>query len=131
MDQEYINRIIEIGKKGECTSDELLYFLPNLPSLHGSEILFTLNKWKLPKNYRSIPYLVDMVKGLHLIEMSYKLFSKNDFGFGSPSKTEHLITYLETIDLTNAKELYNWVASNGGNYYIKSGVTYEENKKKK
>ena len=43
----------------------------------------------------------------------------NDFGFGSPSPTKKVIQVLEKKDKEQAHELHEWIAKNGGNYYIK------------
>lgn len=50
--------------------------------------------------------------------MKYGQISDQDFGFGSPSPTYKLIKTLEDSDKDLAIELNQWVANNGGNYYI-------------
>ena len=42
MNTEYINKILEIGKRGTCTDHELSYFLPNLPDVANKDLLHVL-----------------------------------------------------------------------------------------
>ena len=44
---------------------------------------------------------------------------KNDFGFGSPSRTYKIINGLKKRNPELALTLTKWIAENGGNYYIK------------
>ena len=111
---EYVHKMIEVAQKGFCSNDELSYFLP---SMSGSEIIFDLNKDDVSRDL-----LPDLIKGSHLIELKYREEHRdnNDFGFGSPSKTERLINSLERFNKEKAEKLRHWVATNGGNYYIRS-----------
>ena len=58
------------------------------------------------------------MKGLHYIELKFREINNNDFGFGSPSPTFKIIQALEKIDKEKATQLKDWVAENGGSYYI-------------
>ena len=55
---------------------------------------------------------------MHYIELKYREKTGNNFGFGSPSPTYKVIQALEKINKEKAIELKEWVAENGGNYYI-------------
>jgi len=109
-------KIFEIGKKGTCTEEELHFFLPDLPVIKGSEIIFTI-KWIGPIRKSSIKDIEDFIKGLHHIEEAYKKVT-SDFGFGSPSPSFKVIGELRKRDNIKADEMVNWIARSGGNYYI-------------
>ena len=111
-----IKRIKEIGKSGICLDEDLNTILPNLPTLHGSEFIFTIS-WGNATKYidKDVEYFI---KGLHLIEEKYKTVSTN-FGFGSPGPTFKVISKLKLKDPVLAESLTEWVLENGGNYYIK------------
>ena len=109
-----IKQIIEIGKSGICGIDSLHYFLPIFPELTGNEIV-CFNFSFLGLSLDDIEYLV---KGMHYIELEYRKRTGIEFGFGSPSKTNSLIYRISKIDIEKAKELQEWIANNGGNYYI-------------
>ncbi len=147
MQDEYINKIIEIGKKGSCTLKDLNYFLDKLPTVGNRELNDTLqreykistwhitrreflaldnktSKQVLPEGKREkMSFLVDLIKGCHLIEIKYG-------GFGSTTNIYNLIGVLALMDLKKAVDLYNWVAFDGGNYYIEPNVSYEDSKRK-
>ncbi len=147
MNTEYINKILEIGKKGSCSSEELDYFLTKLPDVGNRELRDILRRdYKVstehitrreflainPKIIKQAPsetqnkissFLIDFIKGCHLIEVKYG-------GFGSTTNIYNLFSFLIEIDANKAIDLYNWIASTGGNYYIDSGVTFEESKKR-
>lgn len=147
MNTEYINKIVEIGKNGSCTDQDLSYFLQNLPDVGNRELRDSLRRdYKIstehitrreflaidPKTIKQSPtsdqtktasFLIDFIKGCHLVEIKHG-------GFGSTTNVFNLFESLIEIDLDKAINLYNWIASNGGNYYIKSGVTFEESKRK-
>ena len=114
--KEEVVKIIEIGNRGCCTESELYYFLPNYPSLRGSEFIFTIS-WANSSRYinNQVEYFV---KGLHCIEMKYKEVRKSDFGFGSPSPTSKVLSQLSGKNKKLADELTSWVTERGGNYYI-------------
>jgi hypothetical protein len=116
--EESINKLLEIGNKGKCTEQELYYFLPNYPTLRGSEYVFTANGWeRLSHNNFQIE---NFVKGLHYVELKYREMTNDDFGFGSPSRTHQIISRLEKTHPELALTLSKWIADNGGNYYIKA-----------
>jgi len=117
-----VSKIEEIGQRGQCTVDELKYFLPNHTTL-GNESIFNISFLRYPELKSALPFLINVIKGLHIIETRYG-------GFGSPSKTYELIKYLIDIDPTKGEEMYNWIASNGGNYYIDENITYIEQQKR-
>lgn len=147
MQDEYINKIIEIGKKESCTPEELTYFLANLPNLGNKELNDILQrKYKInighitrreflaldhkvskqlpsEEQKKRIFFLIDFIKGCHLIEIKYG-------GFGSTTNIYNIIGALMVMDVNEAINLYNWIAFNGGNYYIESGVTFMESKKR-
>ena len=114
--QEYVRKVKELGRAGVCEADQLEYYLPNLPTLRGSEPIFTIG-------HADAKMYIDadvewFVKGLHLIEMEYKRSFNNSFGFGSPSPTAKVIDALQAIETDLATELRKWVKERGGNYYI-------------
>lgn len=128
MQSEYINKIIEIGKKGSCTSENLSYFLPNLPHIANLRGLLSIEQINraLGNNTssgisHSASLFINFVKGCHLIEMKCG-------GFGSTSATHQMILRLHDNNIT--KDLYNWIALNGGNYFIESNITFEESQRK-
>lgn len=148
MSTEYINRIIEIGKKGSCTDQEFSYFLQNLPDVGNKELLLTLReKYGIDtshmtrrdilsidaeKNIHSLTkadeelasFIVDLIKGIHMIEF------KSGYGGSSTTTICNLLGTLIEKDVKRFIDLYNWIASNGGNYYIEAGATFEESKKR-
>lgn len=111
-------KVKEIGSKSFCSLNDLKEILPDFPSLKGSEDIFKINHANA-KEYID-DKVDDLIKGLHCIEEAYKKETRNDFGFGSPSPTAKVIDTLKIKDPELAEILYNWVADNGGNYYIKS-----------
>jgi hypothetical protein len=116
MDTSLTKRIKQIGKSGICSDEDFDIFLPDKGTLRGSESIFTIS-WANATRYidADIEYFV---KGLHLIEEKYKIFSKHDFGFGSPSPSYKVISKLKLKDAILAKRLTSWISENGGNYYI-------------
>jgi hypothetical protein len=117
---EYIQKILQVGKKGFCTSEDLVYFLPGFPDHHKPYLEFRIKPQDVPPDL-----LPDLIRGCHLIE------EKSVWGFGSPTPTKELIDALEVIDPDQAIALYNWVAAHGGNYYINSGISYAQNQQRK
>lgn len=114
--QELVQKIKEIGSIGCCYEEDTKFFLPNFPSLGGGEFIFTIG-WVNAKNYID-ENVWDFVRGLHFIELKYREITNNNFGFGSPSPTEKIIRAVEKTDKEKAKEMREWIAQNGGNYYI-------------
>jgi hypothetical protein len=113
--RQTITTIQDIGKRGYCSEEELRQFLPDYPTVHGSELIFKIAHHPSPEYLTSdIPSLV---KGLHYIEIKHR--ENNSFGFGSTSPAWHIIRklYREPIP-SNFKDLKEWIAFNGGNYYI-------------
>jgi hypothetical protein len=132
MENEYIEKIIEVGQKGYCDIEELNYFLPNQPTLRGSELIFmNPGRYLRDMNY-SEHRLQDLIKGCHLIERKYVEITRNNYGFGSPSPTSNLLNDLEvkTQDHKTFENIYDWVAFNGGNYDIKPNVDYASSRSK-
>ena len=112
-----IEKILEIGERGHCTEEELLSFLPNYPTLRGSEFIFTIG-WANASHY--FRYNIrHFVHGLHFVELKYRELRSNEFGFGSPSPSYKVITALQQLKPKLADELEEWIRSNGGNYYVK------------
>jgi len=143
---EYINKIIEVGKKELCTSQDLDYFLANLPDVGNRELRNTLQRdYKIDTSHitrreflafdhkikkqslsdtqkKIISFLTNLIKGCHLIELRYG-------GFGSATNICNLFASLFGADVNKAIDLYNWIAFNGGNYYISPNIAHEEARK--
>lgn len=115
--REEVGIIIKIGSSNICSEEELHYFLPSYPGLKGSEFIFTIS-WANCKHYLNKD-VENFVRGLHLIELKYRSMCNHDFGFGSPSPTYKVISGLAKRDNELANFLTEWIAENGGNYYIK------------
>ena len=147
MDTEYINKILEIGKRGTCSDQQLSYFLPNLPDVANKDLLHILrseygistwhwtrrdilaidddgNKQSLrDEDKKLVSFIVDLIKGIHLIMF------KAGYGRASTTTICNLIGKLMEKDIEKFIDLYNWVAINGGNYYIESNITFNDAKK--
>jgi len=147
MNTDYINKILAIGKRGVCTEQELSYFLQNLPDVANKELLHFLRieygisteHWSRvgllyvdidrptqplsDEDKKLISFIVDLIKGVHLIMFKAKV------GRASTTTICNLFGTLIEKDLGAFIDLYNWIASNGGNYYIEPEVTFEESKK--
>ena len=113
MNREQIEIVKNIGK-GDLV--DIFVFIPKFPDLSESEYIFKIG-------YANAKRYIDeevefFVKGLHLIELEYRVKVGSDFGFGSPSPTVKVISALERLDPVKAQKLTEWVALNGGNYYI-------------
>ena len=148
MNTEYISKIIEIGKKGFCTDQELSYFSQGLPDVGNKELLFVLReKYGIDTSHMTrreilsidtekhthsltkadeelVFFIVDLIKGIHIIEF------KSGYGGSSTTTICNLLGTLIEKDVKRFVDLYNWIASNGGNYYIEAGATFEESKKR-
>lgn len=148
MNTEYINKILEIGRKESCSSEDLGYFLTRLPDVGNREFLPTLREnykidtshmtrheilsINIETNTHSLnkadeelkSFIVDLVKGIHLIEF------KSGYSGSSTTTICNLFGTLIKKDTKAFINLYNWIASNGGNYYIEPGVTFKERKNK-
>ena len=116
MNMNLIKRIREIGRTGICSDEDLHAFLPNFPTLHGSEFIFKIG-WANAKKYvnEEVEYFI---KGLHLIENKYKSTLNFNTGFGSPSPSYKVIKALELTNPVLANKLTDWILENGGNYYL-------------
>jgi len=147
LDTEYINKILEIGKKEFCSPGERDYFSTKLPNVSDREIRDILrrdykistghitrrefltidpktNKQELSgEQTKTVSFLINFIKGCHLIEIEHG-------GFGSTTNVFNLFRPLIEMDTSKAIDLYNWIASHGGNYYIESGVSFIESKKR-
>ena len=145
MQDEYISKIIEIGKKELCTAEDLVYFLDKLPTIGNRKLKDTLlreykvSTWHITRRdfllcdkevnkqlsldiqKELISFLVDFIKGCHLIEIKYG-------GFGSTTNIYNIIGSLLEKDADKAIDLYNWIAFSGGNYYIEPNITYEDSR---
>jgi len=122
----FINIIKNIGKEGSCSEDELMLFLPNFPTIRGSEFIFRVQWGELILEVKSNGEIEDFIKGLHLIEIKYRDITKNKFGFGSPTPTFRILANLRKKDLDLSQKISLWIKDNGGNYYIK--ITEETHK---
>ena len=112
-----INRIIAIGKALNLDEIEITDFLPNYPTLRGSEFIFSA------KVFLNTPFKTEelefLIMGLHFIELKFRALEGREFGFGSPSQTTNLIQRLKKRDLERGEYLEEWISTTGGNYYIK------------
>jgi len=111
MNKNIIDKFIEIGKRGSFTPEESLELL----------VIGLLVPYEVSRLKGSVSFFENLIKGCHLVNGS--------FG-GSTNQTYNLIKKLEEQDKNKAIELYNWVASNGGNYSIDENITYDERIKK-
>lgn len=126
MKTETLNLLSEIGKKESCTHEEFISFIPHFPSIGDSELITSINGREFGMKRTTNEDLYYMTKGYHIIEKHYREMLNDKMGFGSPSKVITLIDIVGKFDLEKAIELYDWVAFNGGNYYIEPNVTYKE-----
>lgn len=117
----YTHQVLTVGQKGLCSSKDLSFFLPNFPTIRGSELYFFINSKDV-----SDALLPDLIRGCHLIEMKYREDTGYENGFGSPSKTRYLIDKLMKINKNEAIDLYNWVAANGGSHGIDKDISYDK-----
>ena len=117
-----VKRIKEIGKSGICTDEDIHLFLPNFPTLSGSEFIFTIG-WGNAHRYID-DEVEHFIKGLHLIEMKYRAASHHDFGFGSPSPTYNVIEKLKPKNPILAENL------NGMGFGKRWQLLYKYKKKK-
>ena len=126
MENDYIEKIIEVGIKGYCDIEELNYFLPNQPILSGSELIFKNPGRHVGVGNDAEGKLQNLIKGCHLIERKYIEVTGYSNGFGSPSPVSNLLNDLELKSQNHKtfESIYNWVAFNGGNYYIKPNIAY-------
>ncbi|MDD4358186.1 MAG: hypothetical protein PHY30_00020 [Candidatus Pacebacteria bacterium] len=88
--------------------------MPNFPSLTGQELLFS----NFDFSKLSLDNIEYLIKGLYYIELEYRKETENEFGFGSPSKTISFIHRIGRKDSERGQRLREWIANNGGNYYI-------------
>lgn len=147
MNAEYINKILEIGKRGTCTDQELSYFLPNLPDVANKDLLHVLRSgygisirhWtrrdilainttgtaQSLKNgdEKAVSFIVDLIKGIHIIMF------KAGYGRASTTTICNLLGTLIEKDIEKFIGLYNWIATNGGTYYIEPNITFNDAKK--
>lgn len=126
MKTESLSLLIEIGKKESCTHEEFISFFPNFPRMGNSELFTSINGREFGMKRTTNDDLYYMIKGYHIIEKHYRELLNDKMGFGSPSKVITLIGIVGKFDQARAIELYDWVAFNGGNYYIEPNVTYRE-----
>jgi len=117
IQDQNIQKIINIGRNESCTKEELFFFLPDYPVLYGPEFIFTIS-WANSRKYVNRDR-INFVKGLHIIEEKYKEETHHNFGFGSPCPSYKIITALRRRNQELANNLEEWVRNNGGNYYIK------------
>ena len=136
MKKEYIDKLIEIGKKESCTDQEISYFLTNLPDVGNKELLRILREeYKIDTSRMTrrelaridpviranvltdadkmlVALIVDLIKGIHIIMFQV------GYGGGSTTIICNLFGTLIQKDKKTFVDLYNWIALNGGNYYI-------------
>jgi len=134
LEKEYLKKIIDVGKKESSNPEELSYFRSKLPDIYKLRSLLSpvtsstinhLNRLMGKENVdtkNEDSLFIDFIKGCHIIETGIG-------GLGSTS----FVTYqlIECLgDESLSREIYDWVAFNGGNYFIEKNVTYEESKKR-
>lgn len=146
MENEYINKIVEIGKKEVCTPQDLAYFQKELPDVGNIKLRITIERdYKIKTGHitrqeflslkrkiivpplseeqeKRIQFITHLIKGCHLIEIQYG-------GFGSTTNVFNLFESLIEMEVNRAIDLYNWIAFNGGNYYIEPNCTFVEHEK--
>ena len=146
MKKDFIENIVEIGRRGVCTDEELPYFLNNSSYFSGRDILPILRKRYgisttsmgrreilevkptartqvlSEKDEALVSFIVNLIKGIHIIEF------KSGYGGGSPSIICNLFRTLIKKDPNRYIELYNWIVSNGGNYYFNTNLNFAEAK---
>ena len=136
MNKEYINKIIEIGKKGTCSDQEFSYFANNLPDVANKGLLDTLRReYGIDTHHMTrrdiltikpktttetlsqddealVSFIVDLIKGIHVIEF------KSGYGGSSTTTVCNLFGTLIEKDTNRFIDLRDWIATHGGNYYI-------------
>ena len=147
MNTEYINKIIEIGKRGTCTDQELSYFSQNLPDVANKDFLrFLRSEYGISTQHwtrrdilaieterptqplsdedkKLVSFIVDLIRGIHLIMF------KAGYGRASTTTICNLFGTLIEKDEEKFIDLYNWIATNGGNYYIEPNVNFNDARK--
>ncbi len=142
MKKEYIDKLIEIGKKESCTDQELSYFLSNLPDVANRELLRVLREeYKIDTSHITerelaridpviharaltdadkilMVFIVDLIKGIHIVMF------QSGYGAGSTTTICNLFGTLIEKDKKIFIDLYNWIALNGGNYYIRKNSIF-------
>lgn len=135
--EKYVNKIIEIGAKENCTKEEadniVASFLGSsepkpyyvISDITEEFIGFDVRQGRFDvedvlkrQNITKNEY-ISYIKGCHLFEKCYS-------GFGSPSQTYNLIKNFIEFSPSEGEDLYDWVTKHGGNYYMPKGKTYEE-----
>jgi hypothetical protein len=109
-------RLIRIGNLGFVEDGEIRFFLPNYPSIRGDEFIFELTWAHLLRLENA--EIVDVIRGVHLIELAYRESTRNDFGFGSTNPSFALLTEFVEVDEVSARALWEWIKLTGGNYFI-------------
>ncbi len=146
MNTEYINKIVEIGKRGACTDQQLSYFLQNMPDAANKDFLrFLRSEYGIKTQHwtrkgilaidterpaqplsdedkKLVSFIVDLIKGVHWVMF------KAGYGRASTTTICNLFSTLVEKDVEKFIHLYNWIAANGGNYYIEPEATFEESK---
>lgn len=143
MKKEYIDKLIEIGQKESCTDQELSYFLQNLPDVANKELLRALREeYKIDTSHMTerelaridpviraqvltdadkmlVVFIVDLIKGIHIVMF------QSGYGSGSTTTICNLFGTLIQKDKKTFIDLYNWIALNGGNYYIQKDSLFK------
>jgi len=141
MKDGYIQKIVGIGEKEECSHDDLSYFLDDLPWIANKDLLHKLhNEYGISidhitrreflcldtskptssnKDLRTVTFIENIIKGCHLIEVAYG-------GFGSTTIIYNLFWSLISTDVKRAMALYDWIAFRGGNYYIEENILFDK-----
>ena len=107
----------KIGIQLFCSEEDFNYLTPNFPILKGNEFIISIS-WANTITFIDSE-VEELIKGLHIVETLFKHKTNNDFGFGSPSPTFKIIQQINNKDQKLAIFLTQWIAHNGGNYYIR------------
>jgi len=142
MKKEYIDKLIGIGKKESCTDQELSYFSTKLPDVINKELLRILREeYKIDTSHMTergfaridpvvhanvltdadkmlVALIVNLIKGIHIIMF------RAGYGGGSTTIICNLFGTLIQKDKKTFIDLYNWIALNGGNYYIQKNSIF-------
>lgn len=102
-----LDKFVEVGRKGSYSDEEFSEL----------SVIGILIPYEITKLEGSVLFFENLIKGYRLI---------NGSSGGSTNQTYNLIKKLEEKDKNKAIELFNWVAFNGGDYYIEENVTYDE-----
>ncbi len=105
-----VDKFVEVGRNGSYSDEEFSEL----------SIIGILKPYEITKLEGSVLFFENLIKGYRLI---------NGSSGGSTNQIYNLIKKIEEKDKNKAIELFNWVAFNGGDYYIEKDISYEEKTK--